>query len=139
MSAETEGKLIVQKLFDTQQIDLYKDDTAGQQLNCTDLKKLYKWKHGKNPTGLKKPELIIAWNNTKNAPALNFKDISWTTRDNETLHELKSKEITIDDTELGRRTQELACNSIAGLANMSAADMQKYLSHDALETLKSIL
>ena len=55
------------------------------------------------------------------------------------LHKLKSKEITLDDTEVRRRTQELAHNSIAGLANMSADDMQKYLSHDAVEKLKSIL
>ena len=116
------------------------DDDAAEVLTNPQLKILYEFKMGRKPKAgddSNKESMVVAWNFNKMNEPLNF--IQWTEREKENLDRLKTEEITIAHTELGKQQRKLAKESLAALSSMSEETMNTYLPSGALDELQSKL
>ena len=89
------------------------------------LKVLYQWKFGKlPPAGTVKSGLVVAWNAAKHEHTANL-PAKWTDRDEQELTRLKTAEIQLHNTEVGRQAGQLVHSLKAGLKHMSAEQVKE--------------
>lgn len=94
-------------------------------LTVADLKVLVRWKFSGQHVPSKKVGLQKAWNEWKDKPVNN--SIDWTTPANEArqLLRLKSDDIGLDDTEVGRVKSDLVQQVNASVDNLTDARVQE--------------
>ena len=84
---------------------------------------LYKWKYCKAASGLNKEKIREAWIKAKDSAPKDKK--TWTTEDQEKLERLKTDQITIQDTEVGREASKVLDEAIAVLSICSQDQVQR--------------
>merc|ERR1712238_269926 len=138
-TAASKATKIINDLMSEKRINIYMGtDTAKNNLLKPQLELLYHLKYGKSPkSGTSKSMLVKAWNDAKHNAPINVP--GWTTEDENDLEKVKTDEITMEDTEVGRQAVKMAQSSIAGLAQMSHESVLKHVPINQLEKLKSML
>ena len=112
------------------------NDQDAQALLVSDLKVLYKWKHGKNAkAGLNKLALLTDWLMSKDSPE-DSQEYVWTTEEEEELNQLTAQAININETELGRQTKKVFNETMSVLPKMTTSQLQEL--KEAIETRDSI-
>ena len=95
-------------------------------LNGTDCGKLLTW-HGIDNTNLSAEQKKAKWSKiaAENRPEPTFE--KWTNDDEARLEELKSTNLSIEDTELGRKKKAQETESLAAFASMTPEGKAEYL------------
>ena len=126
LKQESEAKAVIDKLISVKAKDAYNEEGA-KALDLASLKILYKWKHGKPPkSNLNKAKLLNEWNQAKNNPPLNKE--TWTIEEQEHLDTMKTEVLSIQDTQVGRRTGEVIDDAIAVLSLCSQDQLKRLTS-----------
>ena len=126
-----DAQRVIQDFQEKKNKDAFNDQDA-QALLVSDLKVLYKWKHGKNPkAGQNKLALLTDWIMSKDSPQ-DTQEYVWTAEEEEELNQLTSQAIDINDTELGRQTKKVFNDTISVLPKMTPSQLQEL--KEALET-----
>ncbi len=96
-------------------------DKTDSSLLSKELDILLRYKLGELPGNLRtKNEKLQRWQVEKEKPALPFKP--WTNEDEETYLSLMTKEISLEDTALGRQNEILRRHAISSIETMSEED-----------------
>eukprot|EP00532_Pseudo-nitzschia_australis_P013819 CAMPEP_0168210622 /NCGR_PEP_ID=MMETSP0140_2-20121125/3272_1 /TAXON_ID=44445 /ORGANISM="Pseudo-nitzschia australis, Strain 10249 10 AB" /LENGTH=775 /DNA_ID=CAMNT_0008137243 /DNA_START=1493 /DNA_END=3820 /DNA_ORIENTATION=- len=115
--------------------EVYKEEDA-KSLPVTALIVLCQWKQ-QSKIPLKKDLILDMWLKVKNVPS---PIPSWSSADDDLLEKLKTDEIEMADTALGREKLELQKKSLACLAAMNEEDMKRLnISDDIMEGLQSAI
>ena len=126
LKQESEAKAVINTLISVKAKDAYNEEGA-KALDLASLKILYKWKHGKPPkSNLNKAKLLNEWNQAKNNPPLNKE--TWTIEEQEHLDTMKTEVLSIQDTQVGRRTGEVIDDAIAVLSLCSQDQLKRLTS-----------
>jgi len=120
---EDDAKAIIEK-YCSMDKDI-KNPTHANELTATELKSLYKWKHGKNvpQKDSQKSKLLADWLETKDRPPAGLH--SWTTENETDLAKLKSDDIQLQDTEVGRQMQISIDEMVAKFPHISPEQIQQ--------------
>lgn len=99
---------------------------AKPSLNGTDCGKLLTW-HGVDNTNLSAEQKKAKWSKiaAENRPEPTFE--KWTDDDEARLGELQSTDLSIEDTELGRKKKALQAESLAAFASKTPEEKTEYL------------
>ena len=135
---EQEAKTIIEKLKTDKNKDAYKEGDA-KSLTVSELKLLYRWKHGKMPPAgpqSNKPALLSAWQRTKDD---NDSISTWTPEEEVELTRLQSEEIQLKDTEIGRQAHGFVHDTISAAHLMSKEDLLAVVPIEKAKVLKENL
>ena len=122
---EDNAKAIIEK-YRSKDKDIT-NPTHAEQLTATELKTLYKWKHGKNvpQKDSQKPKVLADWLATKDRPPHDAGLHSWTTENENDLVRMKSDDIRLEDTEVGRQMQISIDDMVAKFPHASPEQIQQ--------------
>jgi len=127
---KTEDQRVIQDLRTSKNKYAYNDGEATD-LKVSDLKILYKWKHGKNPkAGLNKVALCDNWidhkDNTKSEVS------KWTQEKEAELETLSSETVELDQIELGKQKKKVLNNTLSIIMTMTENQLRQL--RDAINT-----
>ena len=105
-------------------------------LTVPQLKILIQYKSGKKSANMNKTALMNKRNEVKDKPV---KNIVWEDSDESLLHELQMKEITLEDTEVGRQAKIMLSNATAALDKLPAETIKEEMNSEQLKTFREFL
>ena len=113
-------------------------DTNDKDIFVNELILLIYYKTGKKPPSKSnKTALKIRWNEVKNATTTGH--IVWDNSEEEELEKLKTEEITIPDTEVGRQAKDAIRSACAAFRVLPPEVIQEELTSEQLEAFKSAI
>ena len=111
-------------------------EEGAKLLTVATLKVLYKWKHEKKPTGMKKQDILAEWLRVSDSKA---PPSCWTDAEEAELKRLEEDDIRLIDTELGREQKQIISHSMSIVAHMSEEEalVAANLSAELVATIKN--
>ena len=131
LKGHEDAQRVIQDFQAKKNKDAFNDQDA-QALLASELKILYKWKHGKNPKASKnKAALLQDWLASKDNND-EIQDKVWTEEEETQLSLLTSQTIDINETEIGRQTKKVVNETLAVLPKMTSSQLEEL--KQAIET-----